>query len=211
MLETLYMLDRGGITMYPLGLCSLVALTIIIERSFALRRSSVLEPRLMDLVEEYRGEETAAIALAVCRRSRSAFARIVEQVIRTRHLDHAQAIEAVSAVGRTQMAALERGLTLLEIVAGVSPLLGLLGTVLGMVTVFDAITTQGIGDPQVLSDGISKALVTTVAGLVVAIPALAFHSWFSRRVETLSTEMQHAATRFAFRVRPQGNGAGIEV
>ncbi len=211
MIETLQMLDRGGITMYPLGLCSLVALTIIIERAFALRRAAVLEPRLLDLVEEYQGEENASIALAVCRRSRSVFARIIEQVVQTRHLDHAQAIEAISAVGRTQMAALERGLTLLEIVAGVSPLLGLLGTVLGLVAVFEAITAQGIGDPQVLSDGISKALVTTVAGLVVAIPALAFHSWFSRRVEILCTEMQHAATRFAFKVRPQRNGAGIEI
>ena len=129
------------------------------------------------------------------------FARVVEEVIRTRHLDHAEALEAINAIGRTELAILERGLTVLEIVAGVSPLLGLLGTVLGMVTVFDAITTEGIGDPQVLSGGISKALVTTVVGLLVAIPALAFHSWFSRRVDDLGAEIHHLAMQFMFRVR----------
>ena len=98
------------------------------------------------------------------------------------------------ATGRSQVGTLERGLTLLEIIANVSPLLRLLGTVLGMVAVFDAITTEGLGNPQVLSEGISKALVTTVAGLCVAIPALACHSWFSRRVDDLATEMQDRAT-----------------
>ncbi|MDP7639362.1 MAG: MotA/TolQ/ExbB proton channel family protein, partial [Candidatus Hydrogenedentes bacterium] len=96
---------------------------------------------------------------------------------------------------------LERGLTLLEIVAGISPLIGLLGTVLGMVTVFDAITAEGIGNPQVLSNGISKALVTTVAGLCIAIPSLAFHSYFSRRVESLAMEMQDVAMGFITKVR----------
>ena len=100
------------------------------------------------------------------------------------------------AAGRTQVGTLERGLTVLEIITGISPLLGLLGTVLGMVTVFNAITAAGLGNPQVLSGGISKALVTTVAGLTVAIPALACHTWFSRRVDDLAVEMQDRATGF---------------
>ena len=94
------------------------------------------------------------------------------------------------------MGRLDRGLIVLEIVAGISPLIGLLGTVLGMVTVFDAIAVQGLGNAQVLSEGISKALVTTVGGLCVAIPALAFHSIFSRRVESLAVEMHDLATGF---------------
>jgi biopolymer transport protein ExbB len=91
---------------------------------------------------------------------------------------------------------LERGLTMLEIIANVSPLIGLLGTVLGMVTVFDAVTAQGLGNPQILAAGISQALITTIAGLCVAIPALAFHGIYSKRVDELSIEMQERATAF---------------
>ena len=108
----------------------------------------------------------------------------------------AEILATMYATGRTQIGILERGLTLLEIIASISPLIGLLGTVLGMVTVFNAISAGGIGNPQVLSDGISKALITTVAGLSVAIPALGFHSWLSRRVDEFATEMQDRATGF---------------
>ena len=201
MFETIGMLRQGGLIMLPLGLCSLTAVTIIIERLYALRRSAVIAGRVLRVMQQYGGEGTADAALAACRQTQSPFARVIEEVIRTRHIQHAQAVEAVHATGRTQVASLERGLTLLEIIASISPLLGLLGTVLGMVTVFNAITAQGIGDPQVLSDGISKALVTTVAGLIIAIPALAFHSWLSRRVDDYAMEMQNAAMSFVFKVR----------
>lgn len=201
MFESFAMLKQGGLCMIPLGISSVIAATIIIERGIALRRSAVIEPSVRRLIEECRGEESAEAAAAVCRSAKGPFARIVEEVIRTRHLDHTQSIEAVNATGRTQMGSLERGLVLLEIIAGISPLLGLLGTVLGMVTVFNAIAAEGIGDPQVLSDGISKALITTVVGLCVAIPSLGFHSWFSQRVEDLATEMQDRATGFVLRLR----------
>ena len=201
MFETIGMLRQGGLIMLPLALCSLTAVTIIIERLYALRRSAVIEDHVLRIIQQYGGEATADAALAACRQTPGPFARVIEEVIRTRHIEHPQAVEAVHAAGRTQVASLERGLTLLEIIASVSPLLGLLGTVLGMVTVFNAITAQGIGDPQVLSDGISKALVTTVAGLIIAIPALAFHSWLSRRVDDYAMEIQNAAMRFLFKVR----------
>ncbi len=116
--------------------------------------------------------------------------------MRKRALDHAQAIETMRAVGRTQVGQLERGLSVLEIVAGISPLVGLLGTVLGMVTVFNAVTAQGLGNPRVLSDGISEALITTVGGLCVAIPAFAAHTLLARRVEAYAIEMQDRATSF---------------
>ena len=96
---------------------------------------------------------------------------------------------------------LERGLTVLEVVAAVSPLLGLLGTVLGMVQIFEAITAAGLGDPQVLAGGIGKALITTVAGLCVAIPALAAHSFLARRVDEYAIEMQNRATVFLVRLQ----------
>jgi biopolymer transport protein ExbB len=116
--------------------------------------------------------------------------------LRKRHLDHAQAIETMRAAGRTQVGRLERGLAILEMVAGVSPLIGLLGTVLGMVTMFNAVSTAGVSNPTVISGGISTALVTTVGGLAVAIPAVAAHALLSRRVEQYAIEMQDRATSF---------------
>lgn len=196
MLEAWGMLYQGGWIIFPIFVCSMAGLTIIIERSIALRRSTVIDPRVLKVIADYKGEASATPAVIACQRAKGAFAEIIAEVIRMRRLDHAQAIESMHAVGRTQVGRLERGLTILEIVAGIAPLLGLLGTVLGMVEVFNAITARGLGNPQILSDGISKALVTTVAGLCVAIPALAFHSLFTKRVEDLATEMQFRATSF---------------
>jgi biopolymer transport protein ExbB len=192
---------QGGWLMIPIGACSFVAVTIIVERAVALRRANVIDERIVNMLHAYEGEEHTEAVYIACRRSAGAFARVIEETLRSRHLEHAQAIETMHAVGRTQIGRLERGLTLLEIIAGISPLLGLLGTVIGMVRVFDAITAQGLGNPQVLSGGISQALVTTVAGLIVAIPALAFHSLLSKRVDDLATQMQNHATGFIVKLQ----------
>ncbi len=196
----LEMLRQGGLTMVPLGLCSIVALAIIVERALALRRRHVIDPRVERVLEEYSGEMSAAPALVICRRARGPFARLMEEVIASRHLDNAQLLETMNSMGRRQIGTMERGLTVLEIIAGVSPLLGLLGTVLGIVTVFGAISVSGVGNPQVLSAGISKALVTTVAGLTIAIPAVACHALLSKRVDDLAAEMQERATSFIMKM-----------
>ena len=189
-------LAQGGWAMAALGVASVAALTLILERAWALRRARVIAPRLVRALEGVeRGKDIGALP-ALCAHTRGAFARLMEEILRMGALSHDQAIERMRAIGRTQVGRLERGLTVLEIIAGVSPLIGLLGTVLGMVDVFNAISAQGMGDPQVLSDGIAKALITTVAGLCVAIPALAFHSLFSKRVDDLAAEIQDRATGF---------------
>ncbi len=197
MLRTLL---QGGIMMVPIGICSLVGLTIIIERLIALRRRLVFDEQVMRLVDGFSDKTSPEMALGICRRGHGAFARLIEECLQVRHLEHDQIIETMHASGRTQVASLERGLNILEIIAGVAPLLGLLGTVLGMIRVFNAITARGIGNPQVLSSGIAEALITTVAGLCVAIPAVAFHSWLARRVDDYATEMQERATGFIVRL-----------
>ena len=201
MLETLAMLKQGGWPMAPLAVCSVLALAVILERVYALRRNRVIDPAVVQALEAYRGEDSAAGTLIVCQRARGPFARMAAGLLKQRHLHHDQAIEAMHALGRSQIGELERGLTLLEIIAGISPLIGLLGTVLGMVEVFNAITASGLGNPQVLSSGISKALVTTIGGLCVAIPALAFYSLFSKRVDELAAEMQDRATGFLLKLQ----------
>lgn len=204
MFETLIILKQGGWTMIPLALCSVVAATIIIERAIALRRAIVIDNVVVRAIEEYTGEDSVGKALEACEMSGSPLGRVVEEVLHMRHLEMTRLREAMYASGRVQVGRLERGLTLLEIIAGVSPLLGLLGTVLGMLTVFNTVTAHGIGDPQVLSSGIAKALVTTIAGLCVAIPALACHSWFSKRVDDLASEIQGYATRLMTRLQGMG-------
>lgn len=196
MLESLHMLQQGGWTMLPLALCSIVALTIIIERAAVLRHARILPQNLLDAVRNYAGDTSVEAAARVFRRTPGPLARILEEVLESRTMQYQQAMEKMLAAGRAQTGRLDRGLTVLEIIAGVSPLLGLLGTVLGMVTVFNAITAQGLGDPHVLSDGIAKALITTVAGLCVAIPSLAFHSLYTKRADELAMEMQNVATEF---------------
>lgn len=187
--------------MIPLGICSIAALTIVIERLVALRRPRVLNERLVERVERYRGQEPLDTVLNACAVEGGPLAHIIEEVARVKDQDAAHQIETLNAAGRREVEKMERGLIILEIVANISPLIGLLGTVLGMVTVFDAITVQGLGNPQVLSDGISKALVTTVAGLCVAIPALAFHSYLSKQVQSYAIDMHDLATAFAATLR----------
>ena len=191
--ETFAMLQQGGWPMIPIALCSVAALAIIVERAIALRRATVINPAVLELVEELDDPGRADAVLLACRKAPGPFARLCEAVLEGRKREPAHLIETLNAAGRIQVGGLERGLTVLEIVAAITPLLGLLGTVLGMVTVFEAISMQGTGDPRVLSAGISKALVTTIAGLSVAIPSLAFHSWFSRRVEQYADEMHERA------------------
>lgn len=206
MFHTLTLLRQGGWTMLPLGLCSLTALAIIIERLLALRRNTVIDPKVLRLLESCEGEPAMNAAMNVCQRCGGAFAHLVIEVFRSRNLDYEHGMENMRAAGRAQVVKLERGLTTLEIIGGVSPLLGLLGTALGMIDMFNAISAAGLGNPQILSDGIAKALVTTVSGLVVAIPAVAFHGLFSKRVEELAMEMQDQATSLLLQIHAQREG-----
>lgn len=203
MFHTFAMLKQGGWTMVPLGICSLLALAIILERLFALRRRAVIDPKIMNAVEHCAGESSATTLLSACQRTQGAFAEVIAEVLRSRQLDYEHWVENMRAAGRVQMGKLERGLTTLEIIGGISPLLGLLGTVLGMVDMFNAVSIAGLGNPQVLSDGIAKALITTVAGLVIAIPAVAFHGIFTRRVDELATEIQDQAMNLILRIRAE--------
>ncbi|HEO69944.1 MAG TPA: MotA/TolQ/ExbB proton channel family protein [Candidatus Hydrogenedentes bacterium] len=186
--------------MAALAICSLMGATVIIERAVALRRRAVIDPKLVATIEVYNGDTSTQRLLDLCNRSPTSLAHVVKEVLDARHLDVPHLREVMNAAGRVEVGRLKRGLTLLEIIAGVSPLIGLLGTVLGMFTVFNAITAHGIGDAQVLSGGISKALITTIAGLCIGIPALAFHSWFSKRVEDLASEIQGHATRLILKL-----------
>lgn len=130
----------------------------------------------------------------MCQRVDIPFARVIRTGLLNSGLPRAENVEMIQASARHEVGSLERGLLMLEIITGISPLLGLLGTVLGIFHVFNVIVERGVGEASILSGGISEALVTTIVGLFIAIPSLVAHSYFSKRVDELVLEIERHAT-----------------
>lgn len=181
--------------MYPILLCSIVAMAIVIERLWALRRRVVCPPSLVaDIWQWARYGQLDASRLSSLR-SGSPLGRVLAAAII--NLRHSREVmkEAVEEHGRQVVHDLERYLNTLGTIASITPLLGLLGTVIGMIKVFAAITNEGVGNPTVLAGGISEALITTAAGISVAIPSLMFYRHFQRRVSELANVMEQEALK----------------
>ena len=186
-------MQSGGWLMVPILLCSVAALAIGIERGWTLHSARVIPKGLLDDAQRWArdgaggprlGELAAGSPLGQVLAAGIANAR------RGRSLMKEAMTEAIAAVSHD----LERYLTSLGIIASISPLLGLLGTVVGMIRVFSALMLDGAGHPESLAGGISEALITTAAGLTVAIPSLMLHRFFLRRVDDLVVELErHAA------------------
>jgi len=183
----------GGWLMVPILACSAIAMAIILERFWTLRTQSVIPPDLGEQVQAWalsrKLEENHIQALA----ENSPLGRILASALRNRSRSREIIKEAVEDTGRHVVHELERYLNSLGTIAGISPLLGLLGTVIGMIKVFSSILVHGVGDANQLAGGISQALVTTAAGLSVAIPAYFFFRYFRGRVARLVVEMEQQA------------------
>ncbi len=195
------MLYQGGWVMYPLGLCSIVAVAIILERFFALRVKRNIPENLAQLLSYPNMLKDMETVRSVAQRTNSPLGILVLEIINLRNEPKDVLVEHINTLGRTQLAYLERGLTVLQIIAVISPLLGLLGTVLGMVDIFNVITVGGIGNPQMLAQGISKALITTVVGLIVAIPSLVAYHLYMRRVEEIGIKLQELVMPFLMKIK----------
>ena len=182
--------------MWPILVCSVLALAIIVERCWSLRRSVVAPKDLMShiqgmtLGDRLTNEQIDAV------RETSALGQILAAGL-SRQTQQAFLIkDAIEEAGGHVVHELERYLNALGTIAATTPMLGLLGTVIGMIKVFSAITAVGVGDPQVLAGGISEALITTAAGLSVGIPSLMFHRYFLGKVNELTVAMEQDALRF---------------
>jgi len=181
---------RGGIFMVPLWIASLISLSVLLERSLAIRRALVIGPALADAIERLRYGQPPTELESIAT-DKTVLGRLVRTALRNATWTKAENAETLQTNARSEISRLERGLVILEIAVGVGPLLGLLGTVSGLIKIFgnvgdQAIATQGLA----IARGISEALNTTVFGLVVAIPALIAYSIFSRRVESFSVELE---------------------
>ncbi len=186
---------EGGVVMIPLLLCSVVALAVGIALALTLRRKLLMPSRLVRAIGELDKPSDVEKMLAQCHESPSPFANVMKVAIMNRNLARHENQEAVLIAGRQEASAIGRGLLVLEIVAATSPLMGLLGTVLGIVDIFNVFSKHGgTGHITMLSGGIKEALYTTVAGLTIAIPALMAHTYFTKHVDDIVLDMERFAT-----------------
>jgi biopolymer transport protein ExbB len=181
----------GGVIMLPLGVCSVLALAIILERLWSMRRVKVIAPDVIVQVNHWIGQGVVEEAMALCRRVSTPMTNVVMAGLQSSGSPRAEIRLTVEDAGRQEVPVLEKNLNWLGICATLSPLIGLLGTVTGMIKVFRVIALEGPGNPFALASGISEALITTAAGLIIAIPSLLFYHYFTSRVETLVSEMEH--------------------
>jgi len=185
----------GGWLMVPLILCSIVALAIIAERFWSLRQEKVAPRHLLAQIWQWRKAGQLNQERLQALRAGSPLGRVLAAGLL--NMAHSREVmkESLEETGRQVVLELERYLNTLGTIASISPLLGLLGTVFGMIKVFTAITTAGVGNPTVLAGGISEALITTAAGLTVAIPSLMFYRYFRGKVDALVLKMEEEALK----------------
>jgi biopolymer transport protein ExbB len=182
--------SKGGWIMYPLLLSSILALTVIMERFWNLRKKKIMIPEIISVLDQIKSLGDLDLAKSICQKFRGPFSRIVQTSLENHDLPSEELRVLVEDEGRQEVRLLQRGLVSLETVAAVAPLLGLLGTVLGMIKVFTVIETLGVGQAKALSGGISEALVTTATGLLIGIPALIAYNFFNHRAEAFVLDME---------------------
>jgi len=181
---------KGGVLMYPILFCSILSVAILLERIWSLRRSKVIPNafiiEISDLIRLRKLDESKTL----CKLNDTPIARILMVGLKNYGQRREVIKDSIEEIGRMEAASLEKYLTTLGTIAGIAPLLGLLGTVMGMIKAFTVISHAGIGNPQMLAGGISEALITTAAGLTVAIPSFVFYKYLRSRVDKMILRME---------------------
>ena len=183
---------------------SVVGFTFIVERGIALRWRRVVPSQIEAAVESCQAPEDVPMLRRVCQQHKSPTSRLL--LLAAEHLDwpKAEAVDAIQSRARQEIARLERGLVVLEIIVGIAPLLGLVGTILGMMTAFGNVGKSGQIDPAELAKGISLILRATLFGLLIAIPSLIFWSYYTKKVESIAVEMESLCDEFLRRQYREG-------
>jgi biopolymer transport protein ExbB len=177
--------------MWPLLACSIVSVTTMILRGLALRRKQVMPSLVEEEIERLGPGESPEILSRIVHHDRSSLARIVRVALQHLRGSRSETVEAVQTRARHEMVRLERGLIVLEVIVGIAPLLGLIGAVSGLVHVFSHLgLSSGASDTRQIALGIAEALNATVFGLSIAVPTLIGFTYFSRKVEVMSVEME---------------------
>lgn len=186
---------KGGLFMWPLLACSIVSLTTIILRIFALREKHVLPLVIESEMERLTPGMSAERLNRIVHQDPSSLSRIVRVALANLHWPRSENVELVQTRARYEMVRLERGLVVLEVIVGIAPLLGLIGTVSGLIHVFASLgLSSGAADAKRIALGISEALTTTIFGLGIAVVTLIFFVYFAKKVEVLSVEIESLVT-----------------
>jgi biopolymer transport protein ExbB len=186
---------KGGVFMYPILFCSIVALAVFLERLWVLRRKHIIPDDFVARIEDLLKEKKLSEAISLCQNDLSSIAKIFLAGLKNAEKGMWLIKEAIEDRGSREAAILEKNTGILSTIANLTPLLGLLGTVSGMIKTFNAISVQGIGNPAPLAGGIAEALITTATGLCIAIPTLVCHRFLKDKAGTLIFEMEESSIR----------------
>jgi biopolymer transport protein ExbB len=187
----------GGAFMVPIILCSIAAVGILLERLWTLQRKRVLPQELIKKVTQLADSNQVNERVIDALEKNSPLGRVLAAALANRDRGRAIMMERVEDTGRHVVHELERFLNTLGTIASISPLLGLLGTVTGIIRAFNAVMMGGMGDPRMLAGGISEALITTAGGLAVAIPSFIAYRYLRGKVERIVIDMEKIAVKFA--------------
>ena len=189
-------------------LTSVVAVAFIFERGFALRWKKVIPPQVEMAMESFNSGADLPVVRAACEQNPSALSRLLLGVIGHLRMPRAENVDALETRARREVVRLERWLVVLEIIVGIAPLMGLVGTVYGLIILFGGISKEALGDYSQLARGIGLALKTTLMGLLIAIPSLIAWSFYTKKVENLTVEMETICDEFMRRAyrKPDGRG-----
>ncbi len=188
---------KGGLLMWPILLCSIITIGIVIERYFVLRQASVNVPRFMIQIRELMKKGDIVEAINYCSEYNSPIANIIRRGLSKYNFGMERIKESIEIAGKQEIYKLEKGLSVLATISGVAPLLGFLGTVTGMISAFMRIESLGgNASPSDLAGGIWEALLTTAFGLSVGIIAYLFYNYFVTRINKLISEMEITSTDF---------------
>ena len=189
------LVQAGGWLMLPILLCSVLAAAIISERMWTLRQKKVIPEKLLTGIWNLLSSDALTEAHITEIENGSPLGRVLAAGLINRHLSRDLIRESIEENGRHVVHEMEKFMNALGTISTITPLLGLLGTVIGMIRVFTAITVIGVGDPAQLAGGISEALITTAAGLSVAIPSLIFYRHLKRKIDELVVAMEQEAMK----------------
>jgi len=189
------LVKAGGWLMVPIIIFSIIAVAIIFERFWSLKQNKVIPAQLVNKIWQWANASELTSARIHELREGSPLGRVLAAALMNSNQERAVMKDTIEDTGRHVVHELGKFLNTLGTIAAVSPLLGLLGTVLGMIEVFSEITSVGVGSPGDLAGGISKALITTAAGITVAIPSLIFYRYFRGKVDALVVNMEQEALK----------------
>jgi len=192
MKDLILLIQQGGILMIPLILCSVISLAVIIEKALLLRKKRILVPEIISVINNIKSMTDIPLALSVCDQNNGVFSKIIRICLQN---DTNGVKEEMADQGRQEVRILEKGVGILETIAAVAPILGLLGTVIRMIKVFSMISMHGVGEAATLSCGISEALITTAVGLSIGIPALIFYNYYSIKTENLILDIENISNK----------------